>query len=96
MLGNHCDQSLSIVCCHNIHNYWTPLQLTTVFLSFDLKDCWLWFALGFSQFQTELILLCQESLMGGMHDNLNEFAKVYDFVYLFWATYVRIDLSKSL
>ena len=34
--------------------------------------------------------------MGGMHDNLNEFAKVYDFVYLFRATYVRIDLSKSL
>ena len=53
------------------------LDSTSTHLCFCLltwRICWLWFPLGLSQFQTELILLCQESLLGGLHGNLNEFA----------------------
>ena len=63
MLGNHCAQSLSIACCQNVHIYWTPLPLTSVFYLITGRICWLWFPLGLSQFQTKLILLYWESLL---------------------------------
>ena len=45
------------------------------------------------EYHFKLILLCQKSLVGGLHDNiLKKFAEDFDIVYLLWATYVIIVL----